>query len=90
LELEPVAADSIGIPMSPGSREAIIALRRPAGPLWEFRLLDADGAVVGSPGHAQIFPGPWFELFQRIMLERASIVRVRIHEGTAPLEPLEG
>jgi uncharacterized protein DUF4241 len=99
LELEPVPADSIGFPTFPASfpsipllslaPEAVVALRRPAGPLWEFRLLDADGTLVGSPGHAQLIPGPWFELFERALVERASTVRVRIHEGSSPLEPLE-
>jgi hypothetical protein len=89
LELEPVPVASIGIPIGWASPEEIIALRRPAGPLWEFRMLDAGGAVIGGPGLTQLFPGPWFELFEIAKLERSETVRVRIHEGTEPLQPIE-
>jgi len=89
LELEPVPVESIGAPVRWAPAETQVALRRPAGPLWEFRLHDADGALVGSPGQIQMVPGPWFELFDRAQLERSSIVRVRIHEGNAPHELLE-
>jgi hypothetical protein len=91
LELEPVPAESLGIPIppgtagSPGTGGRYVALRRPAGPRWELRLLDASGALVGSPGQAQLIPGPWFEVFERVLVERASTVRVRIHGGRAPL-----
>ncbi len=89
LELEPVPAESMGVPYRWLPAEAQVAFRRPAGPQWEFSLLDADGAWVGSPGRAELRPGPWFEVFDRAQIERAAIVRVRIHEGTAPHEPLE-
>ena len=86
LEVEPVSIESIGIPAAPWTPERPIALRRPAGPSWEFRLFDGEGTLVGSPGHAQLVPGPWFEIFDAALVERAETVRVRIHEGTAPLE----
>jgi hypothetical protein len=89
LELEPVPVDSIGAPVQWAPAETQIAFRRPAGPLWEFRLHDAEGNLIGSPGHVQLVPGPWFEVFDRAQLERAETVRVRIHEGNAPDEPLE-
>ena len=86
LELEPVPLESIGIPAAPWTPERPIALRRPPGPHWEFRLFDGDGTLVGSPGHAELVPGPWFEIFDAALVERSAIVQVRIHEGTAPLE----
>ena len=89
LELVPVPFESIGIPMLPTMTGPIVALRRPAGQALELRLLDDDGTLIGSPGHAQQFPGPWFEILEREMVERASTVRIRIHDGTSPLEPLE-
>lgn len=89
LELEPVPAASIGVPIPWAPPEGIVALRRPAGPLWEFRMLDGGGAIIGSPGQAQLVPGSWFELFDIALLERSEIVRVRIHEGTEPLQQIE-
>jgi len=67
--------------------EAVRAFRRPAGPTWEFTMLDADGAWVGGPGLTQLVPGPWFELFDIEKLERAATIRIRIHEGTRALGP---
>jgi hypothetical protein len=64
----------------------LLALRRPAGPTWELRLLDAAGAPAGNPGFVQLYPGPAFEVFERSQVESAATVRVRIHEGTVPLE----
>jgi hypothetical protein len=89
LELEPVPRESIDVPSAPGAAETQIAFRRPAGPLWEFTLLDADGAWAGGPGLIQMGRGPWFEVFDRAQLERAATVRIRIHEGNAPDEALE-
>ena len=89
LELEPVAFDSIGIPVLPSMTGPFVTLRRPAGQHLELRLLNADGATIGSPGHAQLVPGPWFEILERELVERASMVRIRIHEGMSPLELLE-
>jgi hypothetical protein len=89
LELEPVAAEAMGVPYRWTPEEAQVAFRRPAGPLWELSLRDADGAWVGGPGRAQLVPGPWFEVFDRTQIERAATVRIRIHEGNAPHEPLE-
>jgi hypothetical protein len=89
LELEPVAFDSIGIPILPSMTGPFVTLRRRAGQHLELRLLDDEGAVIGSPGHAQSVPGPWFEILERELVERASMVRIRIHEGTSPLELLE-
>jgi hypothetical protein len=88
LELEPVPFASTGLDGPPGMTGNLVALRRPPGPYWEFRLLDSDGTLIGSPGLGQLIPGPWFELFDRAQVERASTVTVRIREGTAPLEPL--
>lgn len=90
LEYEPVPFASLGIPPPPTMSEDLVALQRPAGQLLELRLLDDAGTVIGNPGHAQLFPGPWFEILERKLVERASMVRVRIHEGNVPLEPLEG
>jgi hypothetical protein len=89
VELEPVPFDSIPIPYPWASEATAVAFRRPAGPLWEFRLYEADGTLVGSPGLGQMVPGPWFEVFDRSQIERAEILRVRIHEGNRPDEPLE-
>jgi hypothetical protein len=89
LELEPVALESIGAPLHWGTPETQIAFRRPPGPLWEISLHDADGVWAGSTGHVEMMPGPWFEVFDRTQLERAQTVRIRIHEGDAPDEPLE-
>ena len=89
LELEPVPRESIDVPFGPAAAETQIAFRRPAGPLWEFTLLDDDGAWAGGPGLIQMGRGPWFEVFDRAQIERAETLRVRIHEGTAPDEPLE-
>jgi hypothetical protein len=89
VELEPVPADSIGVPIRWAPAETLVAFRRPAGPLWEFQLYDADGSLIGSPGHVPLVPGPWFEVFDRAQIERAETLRVRVHEGTAPDEPLE-
>jgi hypothetical protein len=89
LELEPVPPASIGVPIPWATPEEIVALRRPAGPAWEFRMLDAGGAIIGSPGQAQLVPGPWFELFDIGLLRRSELVRVRIHEGTEPHEAIE-
>ena len=89
LELEPVPRESIDVPFGPAAAETQIAFRRPAGPLWEFTLLDDDGAWAGGPGLIQMGRGPWFEVFDRAQIERATTVRVRIHEGSAPDEPLE-
>jgi len=89
VELEPVAVESIGVPIAWAPAETQVAFRRPAGPLWELSLHDADGAWVGSPGHVQLVPGPWLEVFDRAQIARAETLRVRIHEGTAPDEPLQ-
>jgi hypothetical protein len=89
VELEPVSFDSIRIPF-PGASEATVAVfRRPAGPLWEFKLYEANGTLVGGPGHGQVVPGPWFEVFGRALIERAATLRIQIHEGNAPDEPLD-
>jgi hypothetical protein len=88
LEYEPVPFASLGIPPPPTMSEDLIALRRPAGQLLEVRLLDDGGTMIGNPGHAQLVPGPWFEILERELVERASMVRIRIHEGSIPLEPL--
>jgi hypothetical protein len=103
LELEPVPLESIGAPLHPvppgslggpirhtaAEAEAKVALRRPPGPLWEFSLRDGDGSWMGGPGLIQMMPGPWFEVFDRALIERADVVRIRIHEGNVPDEPLE-
>jgi hypothetical protein len=89
LEYEPVPFASLGIPPPPTMSENLVALSRPAGQLLELRLLDDAGTDIGNPGHVQLFPGPWFEILERELVERASIVRVRIHEGSVPLELLE-
>jgi uncharacterized protein DUF4241 len=89
LDLEPVPFDSLGMPPPPTMSGDLIALRRPAGGTLEFRLLDSDGTVVGNPGLAQLVPGPWFDIFRRAQVERAETVRVRIHEGTMPLEVVQ-
>jgi hypothetical protein len=86
VELEPVPVASIGYPVAWAAPEAIRAFRRPPGPLWEFTMLDSDGAWVGSPGLTQMVPGPWFELFELEKLERAETIRIRIHEGTRALK----
>jgi hypothetical protein len=90
LEYEPVPFASLGIPPPPTMSEDLVALQRPAGQLLELRLLDAAGEEIGNPGHVQLFPGPWLEILERALVGRASTARVRIHEGNAPLEPLEG
>jgi hypothetical protein len=87
VELEPVPVASIGHPVAWAAPEAIRAFRRPPGPLWEFTMLDSEGAWVGSPGLTQMVPGPWFELFELEKLERAATIRIRIHEGTRALKP---
>jgi hypothetical protein len=89
LELEPVPFESIGIPevWIPAARA--VSVRRPAGHHCEFSLHDTDGAWVAGPSKVELVPGPWFEVFDREQVERASVLRVRIHEGTAPHEPLE-
>jgi hypothetical protein len=89
VDLEPVPVESIGGPIFWAPAETQVAFRRPPGPLWEFRLYDADGSLIGSPGHVQLVPGPWFEVFDHAQIERAETLRVRINEGTAPDEPLE-
>ena len=89
LDLVPVPATSIGAPISWASPDDVVAVRREAGPHMEFRMLDSNGAVLGSPGHTQLFPGPWYELFAIALLERSETVRVRIHEGTEPLQPMD-
>ena len=89
LDLDPVPVESIGVPLRQVAAETQVAFRRPAGPLWEFTLLDADGAWVGGPGLVQMARGPWFEVFDRAQIERAATVRIQIHEGNAPDEPLE-
>jgi uncharacterized protein DUF4241 len=90
LEYEPVPFESFGIPPPPLMSDDLVAFSRPAGQLLELRLLDGAGTVIGSPGHVQLFPGPWLEVLERELVQRASTVRVRIHEGNVPLEPLEG
>jgi hypothetical protein len=89
VELEPVPVASIGHPVAWAAPEAIRAFRRPAGPLWEFTMLDSDGAWVGSPGLTQVVPGPWFELFEAEKLDRAETIRIRIHEGRRALRPAD-
>jgi hypothetical protein len=89
LELVPVPFESIGIPLLPPMNGPIVALRRVAGQHLELRLFDEDGTLIGSPGHGQLIPGPWFEFLERAMVERAATVRIRIHDGTSPLELLE-
>jgi hypothetical protein len=89
LELEPVSAESMGVPYRWSPVETQVAFRRPAGPNWEFTLLDADETWVGSPGRAELVPGPRFEIFDRAQIERAAVLRIRIHEGNAPDEPLD-
>lgn len=86
LDLVPVPAASIGVPIAWASPDDVVAIRRGAGLHVEFRLLDADGTILGGPGLTQLFPGPWFHLFAVDMLEQSETVRVRIHEGRAPLE----
>jgi hypothetical protein len=89
VELEPVPFDSVPIPYPSAVAGTSVAFRRPAGPLWEFTLLDGEGAWAGSPGRGQLVPGPWFEVFDRRQIERASTLRIRIHEGVAPDGPLD-
>jgi len=88
VELEPVSATEMGSVYSWIPVEAQVAFRRPAGPLWEFTLLDDDGAWAGGPGLVQMARGPWFEVFERAQIERAATVRIRLHEGNAPDEPV--
>jgi hypothetical protein len=88
LELEPVSAAEMGSVYSWIPEEAQVAFRRPAGPLWEFTLLDDEGAWAGGPGLVQMARGPWFEVFERAQIERAATIRIRIHEGNAPDEPV--
>jgi len=89
LELEPVPFESIPIPFSRATADASVVFRRPAGPLWEFTLVDGSGSWVGSPGQGQMIPGPWFEVFDRGQIGRATTLRIRVHEGNQPNEPLE-
>jgi hypothetical protein len=87
LELSPVDARSVDLPIPAGWYTDPIAFSRPAAPTWEIALLGADGEWVGGPGRGQYERGPWFEIFDRALVERAETVRVRIHEGNRPLEP---
>ena len=89
LELEPVSAGEMGSIHRWIPEESQVAFRRAPGLNWDFTLLDAAGAWVGGPGRVELKPGPWFEVFDRGQIERADTVRIRIHEGTAPDEPLE-
>ena len=89
VELEQVPPSSIGVPLQWASPDDVVAFRRPAGPHWEFRLVDTEGVVIGGPGLTQLFPGPWFEIFPREQLERASTVRIRVHLGNEPDEVVE-
>lgn len=89
VELEPIPFESIPIELPWKPEEASLAFRRPAGPLWELTLLDREQAWVGGPGHGQLVPGPWFEIFDRRQIERAATLRIRIHEGLAPDMPLD-
>jgi hypothetical protein len=89
VELEPVPMDSIEVSLPWAPTDAQLAFRRPPGPVWEMSLQAADGAWVAGPGLVQVVPGPWYEIFDRGQVEGAATLRIRIHEGRVPDQPLE-
>jgi hypothetical protein len=82
IDLEAVPAAEVGIPMHWASPDSLAFFRRPAGPHWELRLVDGADRYVGSPGHIEVGSGAAFEYFELEKLERATTLRIRIHEGT--------